>query len=432
MSINFIYSGKEIWLSYQPSSLDDSILSKLCIDFDNKNNLIRYSPEILPSRLKRIRPTTYPDASLRIKKVFTFLQSDLVDSECDGDTLVFKFAYLDNAFPGYFRVNGSIFSCPQDLLLAKDMRLDWKMFCVGYERHTSVIKKISSVIDDLEKQLIIGGNNEKAIPLDEFMSLVKKFPTTVTLERYGEALIASYVQDYLDIKKDYEAQFNRHLSRKQQPLSYRLGNPKLDKNRITNLSVAQQQLQDLLGKNDEVPEELWQQGILDIIPVLFPQYVAVIPKAPIEDRITGKRRELDFLLVDASGNVDVLEIKRAFQKNRLLMKRTYRDNCVPARELSGGIAQIEKYIHLLLNWGIDGEKELTERYSHLLPQGLKIRFLTPRGILLIGGCTFNETEQRDFDLIRRQYAHVADIITYTDLLKRLETMIDAIPLVDKT
>lgn len=146
----------------------------------------------------------------------------------------------------------------------------------------------------------------------------------------------------------------------------------------------------------------------------------------------GKRRVIDFLLVDASGNVDVLEIKRAFQKNKLLMIRTYRDNYVPARELSGGISQIEKYIHLLLNWGIDGERELTERYSHLLPQDLIIRFLSPRGILLTGGCTFSETEQRDFDLIRRQYAHIADIITYTDLLKRLETMIDAIPLSDKT
>lgn len=431
MSINFIDSGREMWLSYQPHTLDDSILSKLCIDFDNKNKLIRYSPEKLPDWLKRARPTTYPNASLRIKRVFTLLQSDLVDDECDGDTLVFKFAYLDNELPDYFRVKGDIFSCPQDLLVAKGIRLDWRMFCVGYERRTSVIKTMSSILDDSEKQIIIGGENEKAIPLDEFMDLVDKFPTTTSLERYGEALIASYIQDFLNIKKDYQAQLNRHLSRKQNRLSYRLGNPELDMNRVANLSVARQQLQDLLDKNDKIPEELWQQGILDIIPVLFPQYVTVIPKAPIEDRITGKRRVIDFLLVDASGNVDVLEIKRAFQKNKLLMIQTYRDNYVPARELSGGISQIEKYIHLLLNWSVAGEKELTRRYSHLLPQGLKIRFLTPRGILLTGGCTFNETEQRDFDLIRRQYAHIADIITYTDLLKRLETMIDAIPLTDK-
>lgn len=101
-------------------------------------------------------------------------------------------------------------------------------------------KKISSILDASEQQIIIGGDNEKAIPLNEFMDLLNRFPTTISLERYGEALIASYVQDYLGIKKDYGAQLNRHLSRKQQRLSYRLGNPKLDKNRITNLSVAQQ------------------------------------------------------------------------------------------------------------------------------------------------------------------------------------------------
>ncbi len=426
MSLKLIKNEREIWLIYQPYSLDDTILSKLCIDFDSENNLIRYSPETLPKRLRETRPATYPDASLWIKKVFTFLQSDLVDKECDGDTLVFRFAYLDDRIPGYFKVKGRIFSCTQDLLLVKDFDLDWRLFCVGYERRTSVIKKISSILDESEHQIIIGGDNEKAIPIDVFKDLVDRFPTTLSLEQYGEALIERYIQEYLLPRKDYGAQLHCNLARKQQTLQYRLGNPAFDRNRVENLNAAQQQLKDLLNKSDTTPEESWQQGVLDILPVLFPQYVAVIPKVAIEDRLTGKSRQIDFLLVDASGNVDVLEIKRAFPKNHLLMLRTYRDNCIPARELSGGISQIEKYIHLLLNWSVDGEKKLTERYSSLLPKGLKIRFLTPHGLLLIGNCKFNETEQRDFDLIRRQYAHITDIITYTDLLQRLENMIDVI------
>ena len=130
--------------------------------------------------------------------------------------------------------------------------------------------------------------------------------------------------------------------------------------------------------------------------------------------------------MDASGNADVLEIKKAFDKHNLLMQTSYRDNKVPARELSGGIMQIEKYIHLLLNWGREGETALTRDHSDLLPDGLEIRFVNPRGILLTGNCEFDETEQRDFDLIRRQYSHVADIITYPDLLHRLERMIESI------
>ena len=61
-----------------------------------------------------------------------------------------------------------------------------------------------------------------------------------------------------------------------------------------------------------------------------------------------------------------------------------------------------------------------------IPDDLNIRFLNPRGLLLIGGCELDEDEQRDFDLIRHQYAHVADVITYNDLLQRLDRMLAAV------
>lgn len=108
------------------------------------------------------------------------------------------------------------------------------------------------------------------------------------------------------------------------------------------------------------------------------------------------------------------------------MAGKYRDNYVPARELRGGVFQIEKYIHLLLNWGNAGEKTLTEKYHDKLPDGVKIRFLSPRGLLIMGHCELNEEERRDFDLIRRQYSRVTDIITYDDLLDRLDRMIQSV------
>lgn len=36
-----------------------------------------------------------------------------------------------------------------------------------------------------------------------------------------------------------------------------------------------------------------------------------------------------------------------------------------------------------------------------IPDDLSIRFLNPRGLLLIGGCELDEDEQRDFALICR-------------------------------
>ena len=49
------------------------------------------------------------------------------------------------------------------------------------------------------------------------------------------------------------------------------------------------------------------------------------------------------MLVDANGNIDVIEIKKPF-KARLVADTTYRDNHVPQRELAGTVAQIEKYL----------------------------------------------------------------------------------------
>ena len=114
------------------------------------------------------------------------------------------------------------------------------------------------------------------------------------------------------------------------------------------------------------------------------------------------------------------------KKNSLIRKQYYRGNYIPAKELTGGIMQIEKYIYYLLNWGQDGEKELTARYFDRLTKGLTLRFLSPKGLLLMGNCTFDYKEQQDFDLIRRTYSRIVDIITYNDFIHRLERVMDSL------
>ena len=432
MAIKFIAHENELLLCYEPTHSFDNIYARLCIDFDDSGNLVRYTPETLPAELNQRRPLSQDGASITIKRVFSFLQDDLVGEMCDSETFVFRFASPDAGNPGYLRISGRVFACEQDVLLAGNLRIDWKFFCVGYERRTSTIKRISSVLDDPEALIVIGGEDERAIPEEAFEELLNVFPTTATLEHHGENLIASYIQDYLSPKKDYGPLYRKSLERKRTRANLELGSATINECRAATLHEALDRLRDLLDQGEDIPEEIWQRGILSILPVLFPQYVAVIPKATIKDTIASKERQIDFLLVDASGNADVLEIKRAFGKRNLLMRSPYRDNKVPARELSGGIMQIEKYIHLLLNWGQKGEKDLTCNYSSLLPEGLKIRFVNPRGLLLMGGCEFDEDERRDFDLIRRQYSHIADIITYPDLLSRLERMLEAVELAIET
>ena len=82
-------------------------------------------------------------------------------------------------------------------------------------------------------------------------------------------------------------------------------------------------------------------------------------------------------MVDANGNIDVIEIKKPFD-DILLSRGIYRGNSVPTKELSGTIMQAEKYLFHLSKWGVEGERELSKRYGSALPAGLQIRVTNPR------------------------------------------------------
>ena len=427
MTIRFIDTDTVTLLEYEPTYMEDTMLAKLGIAFDDNGHLLKYNEDSIPESLQNLRPLTQIGLHLIVKKVFDFQQSDLVDEYTSEERLVFVFSGMgEDSYCNYRVIPGRILGIKQDVLIGREIKLDRNLFCVGYERRTSVMKKISDIIAPDETMIIIGGDIDAAVPASVFEGLLSSFPTTTELKHYGETVIESYLQDYLSPAKDYSGIYQKAYESKRKT-SYQnmsLRSPDLDQSRYEMLSATLTKLHTMLSKGRSIPEENWQKGILEIIPTLFPQYIKVFPKAKVRDTINAKDREVDFLLIDANGNVDVLEIKRAFEKSRLLMKRPYRDNYIPARELSGGIAQIEKYIYYLLNWGQNGEEELTKRYALELPAGLKLRFLNPRGLLVLGHCAFNSDEQRDFDIVRKQYSHIVDIVTYDDMLERLERMLD--------
>lgn len=145
------------------------------------------------------------------------------------------------------------------------------------------------------------------------------------------------------------------------------------------------------------------------------------------DRTT--RRFIDLCLVDAGGNIDVVEIKKPFD-DVILGKRPYRDNCLPTRELSGSIMQAEKYLFHLSKWGVVGERELTRRYAAQLPGAMPIRVTSPKAMIILGrdvlqsgAPAFSDRQKFDLEVIKRKYANVMDILTYDDLLRRLDNII---------
>ena len=162
--------------------------------------------------------------------------------------------------------------------------------------------------------------------------------------------------------------------------------------------------------------------------LLYPKYVQVLNSIPVYDFYTNParkiEREIDLALLDTNGNMDIIEIKKPFQ-SCVLSANKYRDNYVPKKELSGAIIQAEKYIFHLNKWGIEGEKKLNEKYKEQLPDGLWINIVNPKAMLILGRSKdFDEQQKFDFEIIRRKYANIMDILTYDDLLARLERIID--------
>ena len=86
--------------------------------------------------------------------------------------------------------------------------------------------------------------------------------------------------------------------------------------------------------------------------------------------------------------------------------------------------QAEKYLFHLNKWGQAGEREIYEKRKSDLPDGIKLQITNPQALILLGRDNDFTGEQRfDFEIIRRKYANMVDIMTYDDLLRRLENII---------
>ena len=172
-----------------------------------------------------------------------------------------------------------------------------------------------------------------------------------------------------------------------------------------------------------IDEKQWQEKVHNILQLLYPKYICCAREIKFYGSAMHDKQP-DFLLVDANGFVDILEIKKA----DVLVLTKYRNNHVASREISGAIQQIEKYIYCL-NTSERAQIDVSTKMKKLLPDGLKLQFVNPQGILLAGRSNeFNEEQKRDFELIKRQYKHVADIMTYDELLFRLKNIIASLKL----
>ncbi len=397
------------------------------IDFvgDQEGLILRYSemrdPDWISGKLKTSGEVT-------IGRVFTLERGDLIEQPAE-DEYQFRFAKWDGE---YHRIEGRVFGIRNGVLLTgSGIKLDRKLFVA--ERNVSIFRRLAEVIGR-GQDIVVGGTRSDSIPIEVFQQLLRKFPNSTELDRYANARVSNIIGEYFDGMRDFRAHYEAYLSRRKSVISAPTLRPEeLLQAELAKFIFIRDTIRQWLNSSGGHTEKEWQLMILDFILLIFPKYIAVLENVKIEDRYstpgTARDRLIDIALVDANGNLDVIEIKRPFD-DILLSKTTYRDNFVPTRDLSGTIMQAEKYLFHLSKWGVAGEDKLTERHGGQLPPGMPIRITNPKALLILGrdqtsdgGAALDQRQTFDLEIIKRKYANMMDIITYDDLLRRLDNTI---------
>lgn len=358
---------------------------------------------------------------LTIKHTFRVTQSLLRNSDEEYDfeeTLRFCIGKVGNA---YTHLDSDVIGTDHTFYFGNEIRLKPEMF-VAY-RNISILRKIDELI---ERDLYIGGDwdTHNGISKETFMGLIRKFPKTAELDKYAHHRIANILKDYFPECDKYEEIYNKYMTDSKSSYLKKDGHSISEYNlkiELEQFTAAYRDLQRLLGEYEAIDEKQWQSKIHNILQLLYPKYICCARE--IKFHGIGKHdKQPDFLLVDANGFVDVLEIKKA----DITVLTKYRNNYVASREVSGAIHQIEKYIYCL-NSSDKAKYDVSSKLTPMLPSGVEIQVVNPQGILILGRSNeFNKQQQQDFELIKRQYKHVADIMTYDDLAMRLKNIISAI------
>jgi hypothetical protein len=139
------------------------------------------------------------DGEVTLSHVFIFERRDLVaepeedDAENDYDDFEYRFRFAIRR-DGYLHIEGRILGIDNPVLIAEaSLHLERKVFVA--ERNISIFGKIAELIPP-GQPIIIGGARPSAIPVPDFLELLRKFPNTGELNRYADARMATVIGDY--------------------------------------------------------------------------------------------------------------------------------------------------------------------------------------------------------------------------------------------
>lgn len=352
------------------------------------------------------------------------------DGGDDDDTTLFCIGDVDDDFAflkkNVFEID-HLLAFQKELLLGKSVNPNFfTIFISARQRRINVAKVISDyagkdcfIVNDFD--MAIG--KDGVIPISTYLQLLSDFPTPTELQKYRLKRIETVIGDFFSNKNEIE-EYEKYMNKKFAKKGDR------QKNSFISLQYEIEKYEHVVGKlrasleNLEKSEKEWQEDLVPAILLLYPRYVRCLQKVPV---IRGSKdksnKEMDYLLVDIDGNSCILELKKPFS-NKSILTNSYRKNFYqPKFELAGGVQQIESYIYDLNLYKKENRDNIQQKFSNELGQ-IDVNLIDVQGILICGrSADFNEEEKRDFEIIRNQYKNVVDIVTYDDLISRIDRTI---------
>lgn len=329
----------------------------------------------------------------------------------------------------YIKLKKSVFRIDTNIYMDKNLLFNSRDKNYFYKYpNISLIKILSNYTKEdiyIDKKTV----DEKGHFDSKIFELFKKsLPSSIEIQNYKYFEVDKVLHDYFNDSKDYESIINKIREKR---ISF-------DYNEFLNEQIANFEdagkvdlekykfiLENLkLMLNKKIIETKWQKALLPYIRLLFPQYIYIIDEVKILDLEFDNRR-IDYLLIDYSGNVDIIELK--VPTVDLIRKNTYRDNYIGSRELTGSVMQCEKYIFYLCANKEKNEQKIKKYLNEKYGADIDVQIIRPHATIIAGRSNeFNQKQLNDFKIIRSQYSNIADIISYDDLINRVKRLIESV------
>lgn len=389
--------------------------------YDNKHLILKYS---LEDNIDWIKKKISEESFVRIKSTYIFEEKDIILMDEKNLTVSFKLGTIDG---NYYKISKKKLNSKMNIFFHKSIKLkfDYFNYSIGSYEGVSVFKVISEVLKK-PTDLYIGGEQAN-ISLEDFENLIKSFPNAYEKKLYLKSRIYQSIENYFENTVNFKEKLENYRDKHNNTIINGDIN-KLNKYELEKYNTILEKLKYMYNNEDKYSEKQWQKEIAEIILLIFPKYIDFVEKVRISIQDSNKRyEEFDMLLITASGNVDILEIKKP-QNTNIISNGTDRDNYYSTNFLSKTVMQLEKYIYHLnsLGYGVNLKLEKNPKFKNIVDI-VSIKVMNPKGIAILGKeKDLNVNQKRDLEIIKKMYANMVEIITYDDLIRRVENTINII------